>query len=102
DAMADAVVADVVEHGAESTVALVVSHGQAEDLADRTRRRLADTGILSGPILHGPGWTTDRHYQAGDRILPHTRHGDRHSRLVNGTVATIAAVDDHGLIIHTI
>ena len=43
-AMADAVTADIIDHGAESTVALVVSHGQAEDLADRIRRRLATAG----------------------------------------------------------
>ncbi len=99
--MAAAVAIDIVAHGPASTVALVVSHGQAEDLADRIRRRLADTGRLSGPTLHGPGWTTERHYQAGDRILLHTRLGDGHSQLVNGTVATITTVDDHGLIIHT-
>ena len=85
-AMADAVTADIIDHGAASTVALVVSHGQAEDVADRIRRRLAAAGLLTGPIVTGPGWTTDRHYQAGDRILLHTRYGDRHSPLVNGTV----------------
>ena len=55
------------------------SHGPAEDLADRVRRRLADAGALTGPAISGPGWTTDRRYQAGDRVLLHTRHGDRHS-----------------------
>jgi conjugative relaxase-like TrwC/TraI family protein len=72
-AMADAVLADIVDHGAVSTVALVVSHGQAEDLTDGIRRRLAATGTLAGPTMTGPGWTSDRHYQAGDRILFHTR-----------------------------
>ena len=98
--MADAVAADIIDHGPPSTVALVVSHGQAEDLADRIRRRLAAAGLINGPVLHGPGWTAERAYQAGDRILLHTRHGNRHSPLVNGTVATITAVDDHGLVIH--
>jgi hypothetical protein len=100
-AMADAVTADIVEHGAESTVALMVSHGQAEDLTDRIGHRLATAGLIDGPAVRGPGWTSERAYQAGDRILLHTRHGDRRSRLVNGTVATITAVDDHGLGIRT-
>jgi conjugative relaxase-like TrwC/TraI family protein len=100
-AMADAVVADIVAHGCESTVALVVSHGQAEDLADCIRRRLTTAGRLSGPTLTGPGWTSDRAYQAGDRILFHTRHGDRHSVVVNGTVATVTAVDRQSLTVRT-
>jgi conjugative relaxase-like TrwC/TraI family protein len=100
-AMADAVVADIVAHGCESTVALVVSHGQAEDLADRIRRRLTTAGRLSGPTLTGPGWTSDRAYQAGDRILFHTRHGDRDSVVVNGTVATVTAVDRQSLTVRT-
>jgi conjugative relaxase-like TrwC/TraI family protein len=95
--MADAVAADIAAHGPGSTVALVVTHGQAEDLADRVRRRLDRLGHLHGPTLTGPGWTTPRNYQAGDRILMHARHGDRHSRLVNGTVATITAVDPDGV-----
>ena len=53
------------DHGADITVALVVSHAQAEDLADRIRRRLAAAGVLHGPSMTGPGWTIDRHYQAG-------------------------------------
>jgi hypothetical protein len=96
-AMADAAVADIVDHGAGSTVALVVSHGHAEDLADRIRRRLTVAGRVTGPALFGPGWTTDRSYQAGDRILFHARHGDRRSVFVNGTVATVTAVDRDGL-----
>jgi hypothetical protein len=99
--MADTVVADIVDHGSESTVALVVSHGQAEDLADRVRRRPITAGMLTGPTLTGPGWTSDRTYQTGDRILFHTRHGDRHSPLLNGTVATVTAVDRHGLTVRT-
>ncbi len=100
-AMADAVVADIVERGAASTVALVVSHGQAEDVADRIRRRLTTAGVLAGPVFRGPGWTTDRTYQAGDRILSHARCGDRYSPLVNGTVAAVTAVDRDGLTVRT-
>jgi conjugative relaxase-like TrwC/TraI family protein len=100
-AMADAVVADILAYGADTTVALVTAHGQAEDLADRIRRGLTSTGILTGPTVTGPGWTSERPYQAGDRILFHTRYGDRHSPLVNGIVATVAAVHLAGLDIHT-
>jgi hypothetical protein len=100
-AMADAVVADILDHGALSTVALVVSHGQAEDVADHIRRRLAAAGLVGGPTMTGPGWTTDRHYSVGDRVLFHTRCGDRRSPLVNGTVATVTAVDDHGIAVRT-
>jgi hypothetical protein len=78
-----------------------VSHGQAEDVADRIRRRLAAAGVLAGPAFSGPGWTADRTYQAGDRILFHTRCGDRHSPVVNGTVATVTGVDRDGLTVHT-
>jgi hypothetical protein len=100
-AMAEAVVSDILDHGADASVALVVSHGQAEDIADHIRRRLTAAGVLTGPTLTGPGWTTDRRYQAGDRVLFHTRCGDRRSPLVNGTAATVTAVDDHGLALHT-
>jgi hypothetical protein len=100
-AMADAVVADILGHGVDATVALVVSHGQAEDVADQIRGRLAAAGLVGGPTLTGPGWTTDRHYQAGDRILFHTRCGDRRSPVVNGTVATVTAVDHHGIAVRT-
>jgi hypothetical protein len=93
EAMADAVASDIVRDGAENTVALVVSHAQAEDLADRIRQRLAGTGLLGGRSITGPGWTTDRYYQAGDRLLLHCRHGDRRSPLINGTVGTIVGVE---------
>ena len=72
----------------------MVSHTDAEDLADRIRARLADAGALAGPIMTGPGWTTDRDYQAGDRVLLHARCGPSGSRLVNGTTATVTRVDD--------
>jgi ATP-dependent exoDNAse (exonuclease V) alpha subunit len=93
-AMADAVAGDLLAHGPASTAALVVSHGQAEDLADRIRARLGAAGWLSGPVVTGPGWTADRDYQAGDRILCHTRHGT----LVNGSVVTVTAVTKTGIV----
>jgi len=99
--MAEAVATDLLDHGARTTVALVVSHVQAEDIADRIRHRLAAAGLLTGPTLTGPGWTIDRAYQVGDRILFHTRCGDRRSSVVNGTVATITGVGRHGLDVRT-
>ena len=69
--------------------ALVVSHADAEDLADRIRARLAAGGVLAGPALTGPGWAGDRHYRAGDRVLLHARCGGTRSGLVNGTTATV-------------
>ena len=71
--MADTVVASVSVHGADQVAALAVSHGDAEDLADRIRARLTATGVLSGPALTGPGWAGEREYRAGDRVLLHAR-----------------------------
>ena len=96
--MADAVTADIVTHGPENTIALVVSHAQAEDLTDRIRQRLTDAGTIAGTSITGPGWTSDRRYQTGDRMLLHTRHGDRHSALVNGTGGTITEVNEQGVL----
>ena len=39
--MADAVCADIDRYGPGQVAVLVVSHGDAEDLADRVRARLA-------------------------------------------------------------
>lgn len=96
-AMAAAICDDINTHGAEHVAALVVSHTDAEDLADRIRSRLADAGVIAGPALTGPGWTTDRDYQAGDRVLLHSRCGTSGSRLVNGTTATVVGVSEAGL-----
>jgi conjugative relaxase-like TrwC/TraI family protein len=97
-AMADAVTTDIRVYGPDNTIALVVSHAQAEDITDRIRRRLTDTGTITGTSITGPGWTSDRRYQTGDRMLLHTRHGDRHSPLVNGTVGTITTVNEQGVL----
>jgi hypothetical protein len=97
EAMADAVFADIDRFGADRVAALVVSHGDAEDLADRIRARLADGGQLSGPAMSGPGWTSEREYRSGDRVLLHARCGPSGSRLVNGTTATITRVEPTGL-----
>ena len=75
----------------------MVSHTDAEDLADRIRARLADSGALDGQIMSGPGWTSDRHYQAGDRVLLHARCSPSRNRMVNGTTATVIRVDEAAL-----
>jgi hypothetical protein len=97
EAMADAVVADIGTHGPEQVVALTVSHGDAEDLADRIRGHLIRTGRIRGPVLTGPGWTGPRDFQAGDRVLFHTRYGPRTGGLVNGTTGTVLEAGDRGL-----
>ncbi|HTW10614.1 MAG TPA: MobF family relaxase [Acidimicrobiales bacterium] len=97
EAMAAAVCDDIGRYGAEQVAVLVVSHTDAEDLADRLRARLAASGQLSGTVLAGPGWTSEREYQAGDRVLLHARCGASGSPLVNGTTATVTGVDGHGL-----
>jgi AAA domain len=96
-AMAFAVCDDIATHGAEQVAALVVSHADAEDLADRIRASLADSAVIGGPIITGPGWTAERDYQAGDRVLLHARCGPSGSQLVNGTTATVTRVDNTGL-----
>ncbi len=96
-AMAFAVCDDIATYGAEQVATLVVSHTDAEDLADRIRAHLADSAVIGGPIMTGPGWTTERDYQAGDRVLLHARCGPSGSRLVNGTTATVVRVDETGL-----
>ena len=96
-AMAHAVSDDIARYGADQVAALVVSHGDAEDLADRIRTRLSDAGQLDGPVMTGPGWGGERDYRAGDRVLLHARCGAAGSRLVNGTTATVTRVEAAGL-----
>ena len=66
------------------------------------RFELTEQGIIAGPYLEGPGWTTARRYQTGDRILLHA-HSNPYlpdgTRLTNGTVATILHVTTGGLIV---
>ena len=93
-AMAAAICDDIETYGAEAVAALVVSHTDAEDLADHIRSRLADSGVIGGPVMTGPGWTTERDYQAGDRVLLHARYGPSGSRLVNGTTATVIHIGE--------
>ena len=96
-AMVAAVCDDIANYGNEKVAALVVSHGDAEDLADRIRLRLTEGGALTGPSMSGPGWSGERQYRAGDRILLHARCGGVGSLLVNGTTATVIGVGPDGL-----
>ena len=100
EGLADAAVADMGRHGPDRVAVLCVSHVDAEDLADRIRRRLTDDGVISGPCLEGPGWPGPREFREGDRVLFHTRYAGRDSGIVNGTTATIDAVEPTGLTIH--
>ena len=102
EAMADAVAADIAAHGSNAVVALAVSHADCEDLADRTRARLAAAGKLTGAALEGPGWSGQpRSYQAGDRVLLHTRAGTGSGRMHNGTTVTVVAATADGLTVAT-
>ena len=97
-AMADAVVADGDSLGARSVVALVVSHADAEDLADRIRAIHIARGELVGETITGPAWTDgERTYAAGDLVLVHANVRVDGARLHNGTVLTVSAVTGHGM-----
>ncbi|HSS08271.1 MAG TPA: AAA family ATPase [Acidimicrobiales bacterium] len=100
-AMAEAVVDGISRHGPEAIAALAVTHADCEDVADRVRTRLAALDVISGPAIEGPGWSSPRIYQAGDRILLHT-HVDLENerRLANGTVATVVSASPAGLTVH--
>jgi AAA domain len=98
--MANAVVADVGQHGAQQVMALAGTHADCEALADRIRVALTADGRIVGPSLQGPGWAVPREYRAGDRIVLHAHLPlpDR-DRLTNGTTATITAVGPDGLVV---
>jgi hypothetical protein len=98
EGLADAVVADIDQHGPAGVVALAVSHADCEDLADRIRTRLRAAGHIHGPELGGPAWGTgERRYAAGDRLLVHGTIRTDGQRLHNGTVVTVTAVADDGV-----
>jgi hypothetical protein len=95
--MAQAVCKDIETCGAEAVVALTVSHRDAEDVADRIRARQVKEGKLAGRAVIGPGWSGEREYRAGDRVLLHARCGHREDRLFNGTTGTVERVNRTGL-----
>jgi hypothetical protein len=97
-AMAEAVVGAIGYHGAENVAALAVTHADCEDLTDRVRTLRAQQGAITGPAIEGPGWSRPRTYQAGDRILLHSRIDlDDGRRLSNGTMATVMSLSAGGL-----
>jgi hypothetical protein len=99
-AMAEAVAADIAQHGPEEVMALAVTHAECEEVADRIRQVLVDVGHIGGAVLEGPGWVAPRAYQAGDRIVLHANlRLDDGSRLINGTTAVVTAVSPGGLLI---
>jgi len=57
----------------------------------------ARSPLESFHVVLGPGWTTDREYQSGDRVLLHARCGRAGRGLVNGTTATVTRVEPAGL-----
>jgi len=97
EALAAAAAGDIGRHGPAEVAVLCVSHVDAEDLADRIRRHLTDAGTLNGPELEGPGWAGPRSFQAGDRVLFHTRSGSRADGIINGTTATVTRAGPDGL-----
>ena len=98
DAMADAMVADIEVHGPDAVVAHAVSHVDCEDLADRIRARLTVAGRLGETGIAGPGWGVgQRSYVAGDRVLLHSQLHASGTRLHNGSVGTVEAVEAEGL-----
>ncbi len=97
ETLAVAAADDIGRCGPAQVAVLCVSHVDAEDLADRVRRHLTDAGSISGPGLEGPGWAGPRTFQAGDRVLFHTRCGSRADGIINGTTATVTRAGPDGL-----
>jgi hypothetical protein len=100
-AMADAVVADVHRLGPQAVVALCATHADVEELADRIRAQLAEGGMVDGPALEGPGWTSTRAYARGDRVLLHAPFGAGADRLHNNSTGTVIEVGPDGLAVRT-
>ncbi len=71
----------------QQVIMLAERHYDVDDLNQRARRHLTNSGALSGPALDANGHT----FQTGDRVL--CLRNDRRLGLRNGTLATITAVD---------
>jgi len=69
--------------------AVMIAHRRSDvaDLNRRARERMRQAGRLGDEELH----TADRSFAEGDRVI--TRRNDRGLELVNGTRATVTAVD---------
>jgi conjugative relaxase-like TrwC/TraI family protein len=95
-AMAAACARDVLQLGANNVVGLCATHAEAEEIADAVRSHLKAAGVLRGPELRCVGWTTQRAYCIGDRILLHATTRTEGAELHNGDVVTITWVDRSG------
>jgi conjugative relaxase-like TrwC/TraI family protein len=100
-AMADACARDVLGLGAANVVALCVTHGEAEEIADVIRSHLRRAGVLQGQEVSGPGWRAKRSYCVGDRILLHATLRSDSTDLYNGDVVTITEVTSRGIVVQT-
>ncbi len=101
-AMAAAVVADIAVVGPEAVVALAVSHADCEDMADRIRHHLIDAGRVTANGIAGPGFGRgQRTYGVGDRVLLQAPYRGAGKHFHNGTVVTVVAASDEGLLVRT-
>ena len=80
--------------GSHSTVMVALRRVDVDDLNARARSRMAADGRLTGPALDTPGAT----FQAGDRIVCLKNHPA--AGVVNGTRATITAIDLERRVVH--
>ncbi len=76
--------------GATSAAMVALRRADVDDLNARARTRLLAAGHLTGPTLNVDGVS----FQAGDRMV--CLRNDRRLGVVNGTRATITAVDPDG------
>jgi conjugative relaxase-like TrwC/TraI family protein len=100
-AMASACAADIARLGAQNVLALCATHREAEELADAIRSHLRTAGLIRGPELSCPGWSTTRGYCVGDRVLLHSTIRGHGAVLHNGDVVTIRGIGSYGVVVRT-
>ncbi|MGH9030000.1 MAG: MobF family relaxase, partial [Acidimicrobiales bacterium] len=100
-AMADACATDLLGLGSANVVALCVTHGEAEEIADLVRSHLRQAGVLRGEEVSGPGWTATRNYCEGDSVLLHATVTSDAADLHNGDVVTVTEVTARGIFVRT-
>ena len=87
-------------YGSQAVAALAVTHADCEALADRILADLADKGVITGPVLEGPGWSgTGPHRPAMASCCITTLDLDDGRRVTNGSVATVTGVTRAGLVV---
>jgi hypothetical protein len=79
--------------GAQEAVMIALRQADVDDLNQRARLRMDATGQLTGPTLEVDGTG----FRAGDRVL--CLRNDRRLGVVNGTFATVQAIDADGLLV---